>query len=93
MKELKEKIVLLRLFRIMFGCFFVTGAILFILFNIFEGQHFVRNAAISLVLMTSGYGFVEFYGYKINQYLDEFRALKSAKTTKKTVVIEFDKIA
>jgi len=93
MKELKEKIIMLRYVKGLFYLFFITGAVLFVNFTIFQSDDYVRNAAISLVIMASGYIFSEVCNYKIKEFLNDYKDLKAKKITNKSNIIEFDKIA
>ncbi len=93
MKELKEKIICLRYLKILFYLFFITGASLFVIFTVFQTEYFVRNALISLVIMTFGYISAELSNYKIKEFLTDYKCLKCKKITNKTNIIEFDKIA
>lgn len=93
MKELKEKIIMLRCVKGLFYLFFITGAVLFVNFTIFQSDDYVRNAAISLVIMGFGYIFAEVCNYKIKEFLSDYKALKIKKIKNKTNIIEFDKIA
>ena len=93
MKELKEKIIYLRYLKGLFYLFFIIGAMLFIIFNIFESDSFVRNALISLVLMTFGFVSTEFLNYKIKEFMNSYNNLKNKQNKIKTNIIEFDKIA
>lgn len=93
MKELKEKIIMLRYVKGLFYLFFITGAVLFVNFTIFQSDDYVRNAAISLVIMGSGYIFSEVCNNKIKEFLNDYKDLKAKKFTNKSNIIEFDKIA
>ena len=93
MKELKEKIILLRYLKGLFYLFFIIGGFLFVNFTIFQNDDYVRNSAISLVIMGFGYIFAEVSNYKIKEFLSNYNAIKIKNNKNNTNVIEFDKIA